>query len=171
MRLSCSPAIDLFSFFFPWTDCKIAGALGLLRIFIYMTFADGKTTMCIQERRASIKDFYDVLFPSILQLQSGITDLEERKQKEIYSKRYSRKEGFDKGKLSDADVEREIECGICMETNSRVVLPRIAAILVCLKCYRDWHERSRSCPSVGIALKKLMWMTCGFALKRMKSLI
>lgn len=79
----------------------------------------------------------DVLFPSILQLESGITDLEERKQKEIYSKRYSRKDGFDKGKLSDADVEREIECGICMETNSRVVLPNCSHSL-CLKCYRDW---------------------------------
>ncbi|KAL7583289.1 E3 ubiquitin-protein ligase AIRP2 [Lactuca sativa] len=154
MRLSCSPAIDLFSFFFPWTDCKIAGALGLLRIFIYMTFADGKTTMCIQERRASIKDFYDVLFPSILQLESGITDLEERKQKEIYSKRYSRKDGFDKGKLSDADVEREIECGICMETNSRVVLPNCSHSL-CLKCYRDWHERSRSCPFCRDSLKEV----------------
>ncbi|KAI3749899.1 hypothetical protein L2E82_20519 [Cichorium intybus] len=155
MRLSCSPAIDLFSFLFPWTDCKIAGALGLLRIFIYMTFADGKTTMCVQERRASIKDFYDVIFPSILQLQSGITDLEERKQKEICSKRYSIKDGFDKGKLlSDADVEREIECGICMETNSRVVLPNCSHSL-CLKCYRDWHERSRSCPFCRDSLKEV----------------
>ncbi|KVH94077.1 hypothetical protein Ccrd_003865 [Cynara cardunculus var. scolymus] len=132
MRLSFSPAVDLFSFLFPWTDCKMAGALGLLRIFIYMagfaekcrlkqTYADGKTTMSVQERKASIKQFYDVIFPSIMQLQSGITDLEERKQKEICSRRYSRKDGFDKGKLSDADAEREFECGICMETNSRVL--------------------------------------------------
>ncbi|XP_024981123.1 E3 ubiquitin-protein ligase AIRP2 [Cynara cardunculus var. scolymus] len=145
MRLSFSPAVDLFSFLFPWTDCKMAGALGLLRIFIYMTYADGKTTMSVQERKASIKQFYDVIFPSIMQLQSGITDLEERKQKEICSRRYSRKDGFDKGKLSDADAEREFECGICMETNSRVVLPNCSHSL-CLKCYRDWHGRSRSCP-------------------------
>ncbi|CAH1416920.1 unnamed protein product [Lactuca virosa] len=84
-----------------------------------------------------------VIFPSILQLESGITYLEERKQKEIYSKRYSRKEGFDKGKLSDADVEREIEYRICMETNSRVVLLDCIHSL-CFKCYRDWHQRSRS---------------------------
>ncbi|KAI3678491.1 hypothetical protein L6452_37786 [Arctium lappa] len=154
MRLSFSPAVDLFSFLFPWMDCKIAGALGLLRIFIYMTYADGKTTMSVQERKASIKQFYDVIFPSILQLQSGITDLEERKQKEICSKRYSRKDSFDKGKLSDADAEREIECGICMETNSRVVLPNCSHSL-CLKCYWDWHGRSRSCPFCRDSLKEV----------------
>lgn len=154
MRLSFSPAVDLFSFLFPWTDCKFAGALGLLRIFIYMTYADGKTTMSVQERKASIKQFYDVIFPSILQLQSGITDLEERKQKEICSKKYSRKDNFDKGKLSDADAEREIECGICMETNSRVVLPNCSHSL-CLKCYRDWHGRSRSCPFCRDSLKEV----------------
>ncbi|KAJ9565278.1 hypothetical protein OSB04_001244 [Centaurea solstitialis] len=163
MRLSFSPAVDLFSFLFPWMDCKIAGALGLLRIFIYMTYADGKTTMSVQERKASIKQFYDVIFPSIMQLQGGITDLEERKQKEICSKRYSRKDGFDKGKVSDADAEREIECGICMETNSRVVLPNCSHSL-CLKCYWDWyaftvilrwHERSRSCPFCRDNLKEV----------------
>ncbi|PWA42098.1 zinc finger, RING/FYVE/PHD-type [Artemisia annua] len=154
MRLSFSPAVDLFSFLFPWTDCRIAGALGLLRIFIYMTFADGKTTMCVQERKASIKQFYDVLFPSILQLQSGITDLEEKKQKEICSKRYSSKDGCDKGKLSNADVERETECGICMETNTKVVLPNCSHSL-CLKCFRDWHGRSRSCPFCRDSLKEV----------------
>ncbi|MFS7953500.1 putative transcription factor C2H2 family [Helianthus anomalus] len=154
MRLSFSPAVDLFSFLFPWMDCKIAGALGLLRVFIYMTFADGKTTMCIQERKASLKQFYDVLFPSILQLQGGITDLEERKQKEICSKRYSSKDCFDKGKLSNFDVERETECGICLETNSKVVLPNCSHSL-CLRCFQDWHERSRSCPFCRDSLKEV----------------
>ncbi|KAI7751765.1 hypothetical protein M8C21_027098 [Ambrosia artemisiifolia] len=149
MRLSFSPAVDLFTFLFPWMDCKIAGALGLLRVFIYMTFADGKTTMCIQERKASIKQFYDVLFPSILQLQGGLTDLEERKQKEICSKRYSIKDCSDKGKLSNFDVERETECGICLEMNSKVVLPNCSHSL-CLR-----HGRSRSCPFCRDSLKEV----------------
>ncbi|KVI03653.1 hypothetical protein Ccrd_018033 [Cynara cardunculus var. scolymus] len=72
-----------------------------------------------------------------MQLQSGITDLKERKQKEICLRRYSRKDGSEKGKLSDAGVEREAECGICMETNSKVMLPNCSHSL-CLKCYRDW---------------------------------
>ncbi|KAI3667747.1 hypothetical protein L6452_42816 [Arctium lappa] len=152
LRLYFSPAADLFSYLFPWADCKISGALGLLRVFIYMMYADGKTTMHVHERKASIRQFYAVIFPSIMQVQSGITDLEERKQKEICLRRYSRKDGLEKGKLSDADVEREAECGICMETNSKVVLPNCSHSL-CLKCYRDWHGRSRSCPFCRESLK------------------
>nr|KAJ0210882.1 hypothetical protein LSAT_V11C400187800 [Lactuca sativa] len=71
---------------------RFALALNLQILMGKQTSADRKTTMCVQEWRATIKDFYDVIFLSILQLQSGITDLEERKQKEIYSKRYSRKD-------------------------------------------------------------------------------
>ncbi|PWA69613.1 zinc finger, RING/FYVE/PHD-type [Artemisia annua] len=152
MRLYFSPAADFFPCLFPWADCKIAGAFGLIRVFIYMIYADGKTTMHVHEKRASLRQFYGVVFPSIMQLQSGITDLEERKQKEILLKRYSRMDELGNGKLSDADVEREAECGICMETNGKVVLPNCTHSL-CLKCYRDWHGRSRSCPFCRKSLK------------------
>eukprot|EP00268_Persea_americana_P022010 TRINITY_DN2186_c1_g1_i8.p1 TRINITY_DN2186_c1_g1~~TRINITY_DN2186_c1_g1_i8.p1 ORF type:complete len:106 (-),score=3.85 TRINITY_DN2186_c1_g1_i8:1876-2193(-) len=35
MRLAYSPAAHLFMFLVQWTDCSLAGALGLLRILIY----------------------------------------------------------------------------------------------------------------------------------------
>jgi len=35
MRMSYSPAAHLFLFLVQWTDCSLAGALGLLRILIY----------------------------------------------------------------------------------------------------------------------------------------
>lgn len=93
MRLSYSPAAHLFLFLVQWTDCYLAGALGLLRILIYkvickmlcnnflmfllkfamitwqralicdvylQAYADGKTTMSIHERKASIREFYGV---------------------------------------------------------------------------------------------------------------
>lgn len=154
MRLSYSPAANIFLFLVQWADCQLAGAFGLLRVLMYMTYADGKTTMSVHERKASIREFYAVIFPSLLQLQSGITDLEERKQKEICSKRYSRKHDSDKGKLSEADFEREEECGICMEMNSKVVLPNCSHSL-CLKCYRDWRGRSQSCPFCRGSLKRV----------------
>ncbi|CAM8946500.1 unnamed protein product [Rhodiola kirilowii] len=50
-----------------------------------------------------------------------------------------------KGKLSEIDVEREEECGICMEMTSKVVLPNCNHSL-CQKCYRDWRIRSQPCP-------------------------
>nr|XP_043611217.1 E3 ubiquitin-protein ligase AIRP2-like [Erigeron canadensis] len=152
MRLYFSPAADLFSYLFPWANCKFAGALGLVRVFIYTIYADGKTTLKINERNASIRQFYGFMFPSIMQLQTGITDLDDRKQKEICLARYSKKNGLENEKPSDADVERERECGICMEANSKVVLPRCSHSL-CLKCYRDWHGRSQSCPFCRETLK------------------
>ncbi|XP_059626497.1 E3 ubiquitin-protein ligase AIRP2-like [Cornus florida] len=154
MRLSYSPAAHLFLFFVQWADCQLAGALGLLRILIYMTYADGKTTMSVQERKASIKEFYAVIFPSLFQLQSGITDVEDRKQKDLSSLRYSRKDDLSRGKLSEADIEREEECGICMEMKSKVVLPNCSHSL-CLKCYRDWRGRSQSCPFCRNNLKRV----------------
>lgn len=35
MRLSYSPAAHIFLFLVQWTDCSLAGALGLLRILVY----------------------------------------------------------------------------------------------------------------------------------------
>ncbi|BBH06265.1 RING/U-box superfamily protein [Prunus dulcis] len=112
MRLSYSPAAQFILFLIQWTDCHLAGALGLLRILIYKAYEDGKTTMSIHERKASLKEFYSVIFPSLLQLQRGLTDVEDRKQKEIFSTKYKRKDQMDKGKLSEIDSEREEECGV-----------------------------------------------------------
>ncbi|MBA0622713.1 hypothetical protein Godav_008229, partial [Gossypium davidsonii] len=144
MRLSYSPAAQFFLFLVQWTDCQLAGALGLLRILIYMTYADGKTTMSVYERKASIREFYAVIFPSLLQLQKGITSLEDRKQKEVCTMRYRKKDESVRGKLSEIDLEREEECGICLEMSSMVVLPNCSHSL-CLKCYRDCLKRVNSC--------------------------
>ncbi|KAI5584538.1 hypothetical protein POPTR_006G099600v4 [Populus trichocarpa] len=153
MRLSYSPAAHLFLFLVQWTGFHLAGALGLLRILIYKAYEDGKTTMSIHERKASVREFYGVIFPSLLQLQRGITDVEDRKQKEICAK-YKKKDEMDKGKISEIDLEREEECGICMEINSRVVLPKCNHAM-CLKCYRDWRARSQSCPFCRDSLKRV----------------
>ncbi|XP_010443631.1 PREDICTED: uncharacterized protein LOC104726459 [Camelina sativa] len=163
MRLSYSPAAHFFLFLVQWTDCHLAGALGLLRVLIYMTYADGKTTMSVYERKASIREFYAVIFPSLLQLQRGITDLEDRKQKEVCSTRYRKKDESEKCELSKIEVEREEECGICLEMNSicMVVLPNCTHSL-CIKCYRDWRGRSQSCPFCRDSLKRVdsgdLWM-------------
>uniref|UniRef100_A0A6N2MQ54 RING-type domain-containing protein n=1 Tax=Salix viminalis TaxID=40686 RepID=A0A6N2MQ54_SALVM len=155
MRLSYSPAANLLLFLVQWTDCHLAGALGLLRILIYKAYGDGKTTMSIYERKASIREFYGVIFPSLLQLERGITDVEDRKQKEICAK-YKKKDEMDKGKLTEIDLEREEECGICMEINSRVVLPN---------CNHAMRTRSQSCPFCRDSLKRVnsgdLWIYTG----------
>lgn len=45
------------------------------------------------------------------------------------------------GRLSVFDLEREEECGICLETTSRVVLPNCCHSL-CLKCFENWSAFS-----------------------------
>ncbi|KAK4253251.1 hypothetical protein QN277_010578 [Acacia crassicarpa] len=154
MRLSYSPAAQFFLFLVQWTDCNLAGALGLLRILIYKAYEDGKTTMSIYERKASLKEFYCVIFPSLLQLHRGITDVEDRKQKEICATKYKSNAVVSKGKHSEIDTEREEECGICLEVGSKIVLPSCSHSM-CLKCFRDWHARSQSCPFCRDCLKRV----------------
>ncbi|KAK4275173.1 hypothetical protein QN277_018302 [Acacia crassicarpa] len=149
MRLSYTPCATLFLFLVQWADYHLAGALGLLRVLIYMTYGDGKTTMSIYERKASIKEFKAMIFPALLQLEKGITDLEEKKQNEVCAIRYKNKE-----KQSKFDMEREEECGICMEVKAKVVLPNCCHCM-CLKCFRDWCKRSESCPFCRGNLKRV----------------
>lgn len=78
-----------------------------------------------------------MIFPSLLQLQTGITELDDRKQKEVCALRYRRKDVYEKYDLMELEKEIEEECGICMEINDKVVLPNCSHSL-CLKCYKDW---------------------------------
>ncbi|RVW37902.1 hypothetical protein CK203_094223 [Vitis vinifera] len=138
MRMSYSPAAHLFLFLVQWTDCHLAGALGLLRILIYKVYVDGTTTMSTHERKASIREFYAVIYPSLLQLERGLTDTEDKKQKAVCMERYRRRDDEEHKQYSDVDIEREEECGICMEMNSKIVLPNCNHAM-CLKCYREWN--------------------------------
>ncbi|MCD7448114.1 E3 ubiquitin-protein ligase airp2 [Datura stramonium] len=154
MRMSYSPAAHLFLFLVQWTDCHLAGALGLLRILIYKVYVDGTTTMSVHERKASIREFYAVIYPSLLQLERGVTDSEDKKQKAVCLERYRRRDDEDNRQSSDSDIEREEECGICMEMNSKIVLPKCNHAL-CLKCYHEWRSRSQSCPFCRDSLKRV----------------
>ena len=88
--------------------------------------------MCIRDRLAA------VIYPSLLQLQSGITDTEDEKQKAVCIDRYRKRDEDGYRQFSDMDIEKEEECGICMETNCKIVLPYCNHLL-CLKCYREWY--------------------------------
>ncbi|KAL2627292.1 hypothetical protein AAZV13_07G164800 [Glycine max] len=142
MRMSYSPAAHLFLFLVQWTDCHLAGALGLLRILIYKVYVDGTTTMSTHERKASIREFY------------GVTDTEDKKQKAVCMERYRRRDDEEYRQSSDIDIEREDECGICMDMNSKIVLPNCNHAM-CLKCYREWRTISQSCPFCRDSLKRV----------------
>ncbi|XP_024374177.1 E3 ubiquitin-protein ligase AIRP2 [Physcomitrium patens] len=154
MRLAYSPAAHFLLFLVRWTNCSLAGALGLLRILIYKVYLDGTTTMSTHERKASLREFYSYIYPSLQQLQGGITEMEDMKQKAVCQERYKKKVDEERGLMSELDLEREQECGICMETNTKIALPDCNHAM-CLKCYREWHARSQSCPFCRDSLKRV----------------
>jgi Zinc finger, C3HC4 type (RING finger) len=83
--------------------------------------------------------FSAVIFPSLMQLQSGLNDMEEIKQKVLCTERYRRKDD-ERMHCTDIDAEREEECAICMETSGgNIVLPSCMHTM-CLKCFQDWYK-------------------------------
>lgn len=78
-----------------------------------------------------------VIYPSLLQLESGVTDSEDKKQKVVCMERYRKRDEDEYRQYTDMDIEREEECGICMENYSKIVLPNCNHVM-CLKCYREW---------------------------------
>lgn len=81
-----------------------------------------------------------MIYPSLLQLEGGVTDAEDKRQKAVCSEKYRRRDETEEYEhyISNADIEREEECGICMELNSKIVLPDCNHEM-CLKCYRQWY--------------------------------
>ncbi|KAE8769916.1 Cysteine synthase [Hordeum vulgare] len=106
---------------------------------VRLTGLDDTTTMSTHERKARISEFYAVIFPSLMQLEHGISDSDDRRQRAVCSERYMRRDEPEDSKrpVSEIDAEIEEECGMCMELNSRVVLPNYSHDM-CINFYRQW---------------------------------
>ncbi|KAJ6386885.1 hypothetical protein OIU78_016752 [Salix suchowensis] len=70
----------------------------------------------------------------------------------------------DRRKLSDVDLLREDECGICLEPCTKMVAPSCCHAM-CINCYHEWNTRSESCPFCRGSLKRVnsedLWvLTC-----------
>ncbi|XP_077228247.1 E3 ubiquitin-protein ligase AIRP2-like [Tasmannia lanceolata] len=156
MRLSYSPLAPVFLFLMQWMDCSCTYALpsylGLLHILIYNVYADGKTMISSHERKASLREFYAVIYPSLQQLGGDLIELEDTKQRGQCGEIFSRKKAEERRKLSES--EREDECGICMEACTKIVLPNCSHAM-CITCYHDWNIRSQSCPFCRGSLKRV----------------
>jgi hypothetical protein len=107
---------------------------------LQQVYADGSTALPDWELEASIREFYGtsserpfggflsislpfgsdrtesgcaaVIFPSLLQLPSGITELDEKKQARLCLNKFRK--------------AQELERGICLDVNRKVVLPDCA---------------------------------------------
>ncbi|GFZ07874.1 RING/U-box superfamily protein [Actinidia rufa] len=134
---------------------------------VYNHFApvspDGKI-MSSHGRIATIREFYAVILPSLQHLYDNNSELDLNHDEDHDFETIVRKRLDEKKKHSDVDLEREDECGICLEPCTTMVLPNCCHAM-CINCYRDWSMRSESCPFCRGSLKRVnsrdLWvLTC-----------
>ncbi|PKA60226.1 hypothetical protein AXF42_Ash008285 [Apostasia shenzhenica] len=160
MKLSYSPLAPFFLFLLQWVDCLsshiLPSYLGILHILVYKVYVDGNSTISTYERRASLKEFYAVIYPTLQQIESSLLaneaspSYERSRSKEVVE----RKRAVEWRSFADMDLERDDECGICLEICTKMVLPSCNHAM-CINCFHDWNTRSQSCPFCRGSLKRV----------------
>ncbi|XP_027921784.1 E3 ubiquitin-protein ligase AIRP2-like isoform X2 [Vigna unguiculata] len=160
MKLVYSELVQIFLFLFQWMDypcsCLPSTHYNLFRVVVYKVHTNGKSDMYSSGRKATIREFYSVILPSLQRLHG---DLVEAKIAEENDHNYTEND-----QNSDLELEREHECGICLECTTKMVLPNCCHAM-CINCYNDWNTRSESCPFCRRSLKRVnsgdLWvLTC-----------
>lgn len=168
MKLVYNQLAPLFLLLLQWADCSctclLPRYLNLFHILVYKVYPDGRPNISRRGRKATISDFYAVILPSLRRLHNDLVELDNGREesaatKVISQQRLERDEVF-----SNVDLEREDECGICLEPCTKMVLPNCCHAM-CINCYRDWNTRSESCPFCRGSLKRVksrdLWvLTC-----------
>ncbi|XP_021638562.1 E3 ubiquitin-protein ligase AIRP2 isoform X1 [Hevea brasiliensis] len=151
-----------------WMDCSCtclpSSYLNLFHIVLYQVCSDGRPKISSCRRKATIREFYvaAVILPSLQYLHGDSMELDTTQEEgcmEVVKKRLE-----ERRKLSDTDLEREDECGICLEPCTKMVVPSCCHTM-CINCYHDWNTRSESCPFCRGSLKRVnsgdLWvLTC-----------
>ncbi|KAK7379535.1 hypothetical protein VNO80_04998 [Phaseolus coccineus] len=160
MKLSYSPFAPLFLHFIEWLDLSCTDTLpvylGLLHILIFNVNADGIPSISSNQRKATTKEFYAVIYPSLRLLQGEFNNDARNSYAEVNRKRLE--------KVQNENVEGDEECGICMENNMKMVLPDCGHSF-CISCFHNWCMRSESCPFCRGSMRKItptdLWLIIG----------
>lgn len=78
-----------------------------------------------------------VILPSLEHLYDSSLELDSHQDERHVFDKLVRKKTVDNVKAFDVDMEREDECGICLEPCTKMVLPNCCHAM-CINCYRDW---------------------------------
>ncbi|KAJ7956110.1 RING finger protein [Quillaja saponaria] len=168
MKLVYNHLAPILLFLLQWMDCScsciLSSTLNLFHIIVYKVHSDGKADMSSCGRKATIREFYSVILPSLQRLHGDSLELditqEEGHNFQIVVNRITEVQR----KPSDVDLERENECGICLEPCTKMVLPNCCHAM-CVNCYHNWNSRSESCPFCRGSLRRVnsgdLWvLTC-----------
>ncbi|XAR48141.1 hypothetical protein NMG60_11030869 [Bertholletia excelsa] len=169
MKLVYNHLAPLFLYFLQWIDCSclclLPRYLNFCHILVYKVSTDGRPYISKHGRKATIRDFYAVILPSLQRLHDDLVRSDHAVGENLGSKTIGKNRFEGRNVFSAVDLEREGECGICLEPCTKIVLPNCCHEM-CINCYRDWNTRSQSCPFCRGSIKRVksrdLWiLTCG----------
>ncbi|XP_076892525.1 E3 ubiquitin-protein ligase AIRP2-like [Bidens hawaiensis] len=171
MKLVHDQLTPLIMFLLQWIDssctCLLPRYLNLFHITIYKVYnyTDGRPKISRHGRKATVSDFYAIILPSLRRLHYDLVECGNRPNEQSPDLEISGPKKLEKDKkLTNIDLERGDECGICLEPCTKIVLPNCCHAM-CINCYRDWNSRSASCPFCRGNIKRVqsrdLWvLTC-----------
>ncbi|KAJ6418139.1 hypothetical protein OIU84_001512 [Salix udensis] len=126
--------------------------------------SDRKLKISSCGRKATIRQFYAVILPSLQRLHGDTVEPDATQEEGHRLEMIVKNRLEDRRKLSDVDLLREDECGICLEPCTKMVAPSCCHAM-CINCYHEWNTRSESCPFCRGSLKRVnsedLWvLTC-----------
>ncbi|OMO99072.1 Zinc finger, RING-type [Corchorus capsularis] len=158
MKLVYNHLAPIFLFFLQWLDCScsclLSSYIDIFHIVVYQVLSDGRPSISSCGRKATIREFYSVILPSLQRLHGDLSELDVSTEEDHCFEVVGKKKSECKRKVSDVELEREDECGICLEPCNKIVLPNCCHAM-CINCYRDWSLRSESCPFCRGSLKRV----------------
>lgn len=158
MKLVYNHLAHIFLFLLQWMDCSstclFPSYLNLFHIVMYRVCPNGRTDISSHGRKATITEFYAVILPSLQRLHGNLLELDNTEEEGHSTELVVRSRAEERRKISKADFEREDECGICLESCTKMVLPNCCHAM-CINCYHDWNTRSESCPFCRGSLKRV----------------
>ncbi|KAF3431129.1 hypothetical protein FNV43_RR25859 [Rhamnella rubrinervis] len=168
IKLVYNNLAPLFLFLLHWLDCSctclLPRYLNFFHIVIYKVYTDGRPNISTHGRKATIKDFYSIILPSLERLHGNFGELDDAKERHSGIESSGKKLMIGEAGLANFDMEREDECGICLEPCTKMVLPNCCHAM-CIRCYRNWNTKSESCPFCRGNIKRVnsqdLWvLTC-----------
>ncbi|KAK7368477.1 hypothetical protein VNO80_10503 [Phaseolus coccineus] len=168
MKLAYDHLAPLFLLLLQWMDfsctCFLLRYLDLFHIVVYKVHNDGRSNT--HGRKATIREFYAIILPSLERLHGSMEKLDICKNghSSVDGSSYGKKMIEGDAKPINVDLEREDECGVCLEPCTKMVLPNCCHAM-CIKCYHKWNKLSESCPFCRGSLRRVnsedLWvLTC-----------
>ncbi|XP_052174706.1 E3 ubiquitin-protein ligase AIRP2-like isoform X4 [Diospyros lotus] len=151
MKLLYNPSVHVLRFLLQWMDlscsCLLPSYLNLFYVVVYKVSPDWKPIISSHARKATIREFYTLVLPSLQRLSNNIADVNQDDDLMTTARTSSEEK-------RDLDFDRDEECGICLEPCTQMVLPNCCHAM-CINCYRDWKMRSESCPFCRGSLRRV----------------